>query len=172
MNPRLLRGLTELSPRPATGWHPRFAHSLPRLASMKNLLSVTAVIELGAGSLWLMLGPSITTTAFLVGTPLEGSAALTVARVGGAGLFSLGVTCSLARGDIQSRPSWDWWRQCCYTTSLWPVSSLSPAAGMGCSAWRCGRRSCFTQSDGRLVCGMPGPSPFEGDDRQRRASQR
>jgi len=39
----------------------------------------------------------------MVGAPLEAPAALTVARVGGAGLLALGVACWLARGDTQSR---------------------------------------------------------------------
>lgn len=51
---------------------------------MKNLHTVTAVIELGAG-LALLSFPSAT-----------------VARVGGAALLALGVACWLARGDTQS----------------------------------------------------------------------
>jgi hypothetical protein len=43
------------------------------------------------------------TVALLVGAPLEAPAALTVARVGGAGLLALGVACWLARCDTQSR---------------------------------------------------------------------
>jgi len=39
----------------------------------------------------------------LAGMPLEAPAALTVARVGGAGLLALGVACWLARGDTHSR---------------------------------------------------------------------
>jgi hypothetical protein len=46
--------------------------------------------------------PSIT-VELLVGAPLETPAALTVARVGGAGLLALGLACWLARGDTQSR---------------------------------------------------------------------
>jgi hypothetical protein len=69
--------------------------------SMKTLHTVTAVIELGAG-LALLCCPSAT-VALLVGAPLEAPAALTVARVGGAGLLALGVACWLARGDTQSR---------------------------------------------------------------------
>jgi hypothetical protein len=68
---------------------------------VNTLYTVTAVIELGAG-LALLCFPSAT-VALLVGAPLEGSAALTVARVGGAGLLTLGVACWLARGDTQSR---------------------------------------------------------------------
>src|SRR5271169_1615340 len=68
---------------------------------MKTLQTVTAVIELGAG-LALLCFPS-TTVALLLGSPLDTPTALTVARVGGAGLLSLGVACWLARGDTQSR---------------------------------------------------------------------
>src|SRR5277367_3472112 len=68
---------------------------------MKALHTVTALIELGAG-LALLCFPSAT-VALLVGAPLETSAALTVARVGGAGLLALGVACWLARDDTQSR---------------------------------------------------------------------
>lgn len=68
---------------------------------MKNLYIVTALIELGAG-LALLCCPSATVT-LLVGVALEGSAAVTVVRVGGAGLLSLGVACWLAREDTHSR---------------------------------------------------------------------
>ena len=68
---------------------------------MKALHTVTAVIELGAG-LALLCWPSVT-VALMVDAPLEAPAALTVARVGGAGLLALGVACWLARGDAQSR---------------------------------------------------------------------
>jgi hypothetical protein len=68
---------------------------------MKTLQTVTALIELGAG-LALLCFPS-TTVALLLGSPLDTTTALTVARVGGAGLLSLGVACWLARGDTQSR---------------------------------------------------------------------
>lgn len=39
----------------------------------------------------------------LLGAPLDTPAALTVARVGGAGLFALGVACWLARQDGRGR---------------------------------------------------------------------
>ena len=68
---------------------------------MKTLHTVSAVIELGAG-LALLSCPSAT-VVLLVGAPLEGAVGLTVARVGGAGLLSLGVACWLARGDPESR---------------------------------------------------------------------
>ena len=67
---------------------------------MNTLYAATAVIEVGAG-LALLCVPSAA-AALLLGRPLEASAALTVARVGGAGLFTLGVACWLARSDANS----------------------------------------------------------------------
>jgi hypothetical protein len=60
----------------------------------------TAMIEGGAGLALLCL-PSAA-AVLLLGKPLEAPAALTVARVGGAGLLTLGVACWLARSDAQS----------------------------------------------------------------------
>ena len=68
---------------------------------MTILQIASAMIELGAG-LALLCCPSAAAT-LLLGVPLEGPAALTVARVCGAGLLTLGVACWLARGDTQSR---------------------------------------------------------------------
>jgi hypothetical protein len=68
---------------------------------MKTLQIVSAMIELGAG-LALLSYPSVA-VAFLIGAPLEGPAVMTVARVCGAGLLTLGIACWLARGDAQSR---------------------------------------------------------------------
>jgi len=68
---------------------------------MKTLHTVTAVIELGAG-LALLCVPS-PVGVLLLGSPLDTPTALSVARVGGAGLLSLGVACWLARGDSESR---------------------------------------------------------------------
>jgi hypothetical protein len=68
---------------------------------MKTLHTLSAVIELGAG-LALMCAPSAA-VALLAGVPLESTAALTVTRVGGAGLFALGIACWVARDDAQSR---------------------------------------------------------------------
>ncbi len=69
--------------------------------SVNTLYTATAAIELGAGFA-LLCFPSAT-VVLLVGAPLETPAAVTVARVGGAGLLALGVACWLARGDTQSR---------------------------------------------------------------------
>lgn len=68
---------------------------------MKSFYITTAVFELGAGLALLCL-PSAS-VRLLVGAPLEGSAALTVARVGGAALTALAVACWLAREDTKSR---------------------------------------------------------------------
>lgn len=64
---------------------------------MKRLLAITAAIEAGTG-LGLLAAPSVVARV-LVGAPLDGPVALTVARVGGAGLLTIGVACWLARDD-------------------------------------------------------------------------
>lgn len=66
---------------------------------MKALLTVTAAVEVGAGAA-LALFPSATAT-LLLGSPLEGPAALTLGRVTGAALAALGVACWGARHDGQ-----------------------------------------------------------------------
>ena len=68
---------------------------------MKTLQTVTAVIEMGTGVALLCFPSPV--VALLLGSPLVTSIALTVARVGGAGLLSLGVACWLARSDSESR---------------------------------------------------------------------
>jgi hypothetical protein len=67
---------------------------------MRRLLTVTALIEATAGVPLLVL--SSLTATILLGRPLVDPAALTVARVGGAGLLTIGMACWLARGDAQS----------------------------------------------------------------------
>ena len=64
---------------------------------MKRLLVVSAVIEAGTG-LGVLIAPSVLAQTLLGGS-LEGPVALTVARVGGAGLLALGIACWLARDD-------------------------------------------------------------------------
>jgi len=65
--------------------------------TMKPLLSATAVIEVGAGLALLVLPSAV--VWLLLGAALETPAGLTVARVAGGGLLSLGVACWFARQD-------------------------------------------------------------------------
>jgi hypothetical protein len=64
---------------------------------MKALQTVTAVVEAGAG-LALTGFPSLT-ASLLLGMPLNSSAAVNLARVGGAAILSLTIICWLARQD-------------------------------------------------------------------------
>ena len=64
---------------------------------MKRLLAITAVIEAGTG-FGLLVVPSMITQV-LLGATLDTPVAMTVARVGGAGLITIGVACWLARND-------------------------------------------------------------------------
>ena len=68
---------------------------------MRNLLSVTALIETGTGLVLVAL-PSLL-TKLLLGSSLDIPVALTVARVAGVAISALGVACWLARHDGQSR---------------------------------------------------------------------
>ena len=67
---------------------------------MKNVLTMTAVIEVGAGLLLLAL-PSLAAT-LLFGSSHDTPSGLTVIRVAGAALLAIGVACWLARYDGQS----------------------------------------------------------------------
>jgi hypothetical protein len=68
---------------------------------MKTLLIAMAVVEVGAG-LALLIAPSFV-SVLLLGSPLEGTPGLIVARICGAGLLSLGVACLLARDAAGDR---------------------------------------------------------------------
>jgi hypothetical protein len=68
---------------------------------MKNLLTVTAVIE-GATALLLVAAPSLV-TRLLLDSSLVGSAPLTVAHLTGLALLTLAVACWLARQDGETR---------------------------------------------------------------------
>src|SRR5213592_1745433 len=68
---------------------------------MKPLLKLTGVIETATG-LGLMAVPSVV-VRLLLGSPLDTSAAVVLARVAGAALLALGVACWLARDETQSR---------------------------------------------------------------------
>jgi hypothetical protein len=64
---------------------------------MKSLLAITAAIEAGTG-LGLLVVPSVIPRV-LLGATLDTAAAVTVARVAGAGLLALGIACWLARDN-------------------------------------------------------------------------
>jgi hypothetical protein len=70
---------------------------------MKTLLTVTAIIEAGAGLA--LLGVPSMTASLLLGTPLDSPAAVSLARVGGAAILALAIVCWLARRDAQSPAS-------------------------------------------------------------------
>ena len=72
-------------------------------SSVYALQSATAVIEAGAG-VALLSFPSDAAN-LLLGSPLDAPDALTVARIGGMALVTLGVAFWLVRGDSQSRAS-------------------------------------------------------------------
>jgi hypothetical protein len=67
---------------------------------MKRLFIVTAVIEVGAG-VALLCCPSATVN-LLLGSGLDTSPAVTLGRVAGAALLTLGIACWLAQYDAQS----------------------------------------------------------------------
>ena len=68
---------------------------------MKNLLTVTAAIELGAGLVMVVL-PALA-AASLFGSELSTPVALVMARMAGVAPLALGVACWLARTNGQSR---------------------------------------------------------------------
>jgi len=74
---------------------------MEREHAMKNLFTLTAVIEAGAGMTFFLL-PSVAVT-LLFGSPLDSPVALMVTRLTGAALITLGVACWLARLDLESR---------------------------------------------------------------------
>jgi hypothetical protein len=71
--------------------------------TMKALLTVTAVIEAGAGLA--LLGLPSATASLLLGTPLDSPAAVTLARIGGAAILTLAIICWSARRDGHSPAS-------------------------------------------------------------------
>jgi hypothetical protein len=70
---------------------------------MKNLQTLSAIIEAGAGLA--LLGVPSATAWLLLGMPLDSPAAVGLVRVGGAGVLALAIVCWLARRDPQSLES-------------------------------------------------------------------
>jgi hypothetical protein len=69
----------------------------------KTLQTVTAIVEAGAGLALLSL-PSVT-ASLLLGTPLNSTAAVILARVGGAAILTLAIVCWMARRDTHGLAS-------------------------------------------------------------------
>lgn len=69
--------------------------------SVKRLFVVSAVLEVGAG-VAIAVAPSLA-VSMLLGTVFDSQADLTVGRLTGAALLTLGVACWLARDDEDSR---------------------------------------------------------------------
>jgi uncharacterized membrane protein len=70
---------------------------------MNALLTVTAIVEAGAGLALLGL-PSVT-ASLLFGISLDSSAAVSLARIGGAAILALAIVCWLARRDVHGSAS-------------------------------------------------------------------
>jgi hypothetical protein len=68
--------------------------------NIKNLLTLTAVIEIGTG-LMMVAFPSLLAT-FMLCSSLNNPVAITVARIAGVAIAALGITCFLASFDWQS----------------------------------------------------------------------
>ena len=67
---------------------------------MKQLLAVTAVIEIGAG-LAMLVAPTVV-AQLLLGAGISGET-IPIGRLAGVALLALGIACWLARGDTESR---------------------------------------------------------------------
>ena len=67
---------------------------------MKALLTLTAIVEAGAGLA--LLGLPSETASLLLGAPLDRPAALSLVRVGGAAVLGLAIACWQARRDANS----------------------------------------------------------------------
>jgi hypothetical protein len=67
---------------------------------MKNLLTLTAIVEAGAGLA--LLGLPSMTASLLLGAPLVSVAAASLARIGGAAITALAIICWLGRDGENS----------------------------------------------------------------------
>jgi hypothetical protein len=68
----------------------------------KNLLIVTAILEAATGAALLVLPTAV--ILVLLGASLDSAGGVTVARVAGTAMLSLGLACWLARHDGKTRP--------------------------------------------------------------------
>ena len=68
---------------------------------MKSLLATTAVLEFGTGLVLIALPSALTT--LLLGSQLDTPVGLTIARIGGVALLTIGTACWLARLEGESR---------------------------------------------------------------------
>jgi hypothetical protein len=66
----------------------------------KNLQTVTAIVEAGAGLA--LLGLPSATSSLVLGTPLDSAAAVSLVRIGGAAVLALAIVCWLARRETHS----------------------------------------------------------------------
>ena len=126
---------------------------------MKLLLSVTAIVEAGAG-LTLLLLPIVATSA-LLGTPLDTPIGLVAARIAGAALVALAIACWQARNGERGKPAtgvveamlfynfvaamvlvYAGIRLDLRSAMLWPAIVLHVGLGVGCltNLWFTGRK--------------------------------
>ena len=77
---------------------------------MKNLLTVSAVIELGAG-LALLAFPSAA-VKLLFGSPLDTPAGVALGRLAGAALLTLGIACWRGSRDFKAMQREVWFTRC------------------------------------------------------------
>jgi hypothetical protein len=89
--------------RTAYGVRRKIASGLPARSrkEMNRLFTLTAIIEITTG-LALLIVPSVV-VVLLLGSPFDAFAAVTLGRVVGVAVLTLGVACWLARGEMQSR---------------------------------------------------------------------
>jgi hypothetical protein len=80
---------------PAIPRRHRYSPTVQANMMMKKLLTVTAVVEVGAGVA--LLGVPSVTASLLFGAALESTAAVSLARVGGAAILALSIVCWLTR---------------------------------------------------------------------------
>lgn len=99
----------------------------------KPLLTVSAVMELGAGAA-LAVAPSVT-VSILFGTQFDSPTGLAVARLLGAALIAVGIACWLAHDDEGSRAA----RGVVVAMTVYNVAAAAVLASAGMTAGANGR---------------------------------